>query len=97
MKIKVNKRSIKNVGKQICNSAKDLESEKKKIQVLFDELNSAWIGDDADKIIDIVKTVYLPNLNKVCDKMDGLGRYLQSVDRVYDQLDNVYKAKKISK
>ncbi len=97
MKIKVNKKAIKNVGKQICNDAKDLEYEKAKIQTIFNEISSAWVGDDATKIIDIVESTYLPNLNKICNKINSLGEYLQKVDSAYDKLDNVYKSKKISK
>lgn len=97
MKIKVSKSTVKKVGTNLMSNAEDLHNESKKINMIFDDLSSVWQGKDSEACINCMKEFYLPNLEKVCNKINSYGEYLKSVPEVYEEVDITFKSKKIIK
>lgn len=97
MKISITKSGVKNVGKEMNETAEKLRIETKKLLAAFEGIEENWTGDDQAAMITIMKENYIPHLEKLSKRFEVYGKYLTEVPKLYDRVDEVYSKKKYKK
>ena len=93
--MKIYEEGVDKNATDILNNVKNFEDEIKKLNRVIDNINTAWKGSDAIKYINAMKSAYIPELKELARNIEACGKYLQSVPKAYQTLDDIFSSKNI--
>lgn len=93
MRIKINRVEATKASREIMLSAETFESDVKKFLAIIENLNIAWEGQDALKLINVLRDKYVPMLNAYSIMLKNNSEFIGKVFTAYATVDKKYSDK----